>query len=426
MLIAGIVSVVILLAIGAPIFVALGVGGAIIIVFHSGMAINQLAAMYFDCLNSFVLLALPLFILTGSLMVKGGISQPIIKLFSSFTGRLPGGLAVASIIAATFIGALTGSVLATLAMVGLVMFPAMIEAKYNRGYSTGVLLSSSGLGVLIPPSLVFILFGYLTETSVGQLFMAGIIPGILVAALLAVVAVLVGRKKAPTVTVRVSWKERGKLFVKALPAIFTPLIILGGIYSGIFTPTEAAAVACVYSLIIGTVVYRQLKWKNIWASFTETAEMTGKILVLIAGGMMLGRAFMLAGLPEAVTSWVTAIGVTPMLFLLFVIVAYFLLGMVMENATIMFVFVPLIWPSVVLLGIDPLHFGVIVCIAAVIAGITPPMATTLFVTSSLFKTPIEEVTRGVLPFLFALILAMVIITFVPVISTWLPSIMFGG
>ena len=426
MLIIGLVVTAILFAIGAPITIAFALGGLIILTLHCGFPLTHLGVMYFDTINSFVLLAGPLFILAGNLMTHGGMGKPLVDFLGSFTARVPGGVAVATIIACTFIGALTGSVMATLAAVGIIMFPAMIGASYDRGYSAGVLCSSSGLGALIPPSLIFILFGFLTETSVGQLFMAGIMPGILLAALLAVTAILVARGKTPALTISASWKERGKLLVKALPAIFMPLIILGGIYGGIFTPTEAAAVACVYSLLIGAFVYRGLNWRSILASFAETAEMVGRILMLIAGGMLLGRAFMLAGLPAAITSWVVAAGVTPMIFLFLIILAYFVLGMVMEAVVIMFVFIPLIWPSVAALGIDPIHLGVIFCVSGLVASVTPPMAFALFVTSSILETPVEEVTKGVLPFLGVMILVMIIITLVPEISTWLPSTMLGG
>lgn len=426
MIILGIVICAILFAIGVPLYVAFGTGGLIIIFLYAGFSIRQLAAMYFDTINTFVLLALPLFIFAGSLMVHGGISKPLVQLFNSFSSRMPGGLAVASIAAAAFIGAMTGSAFATLAMVGLVMFPAMIEAKYDRGYSAGVLCSSCTLGNFIPPSIVLIIFGFLTEQSVSRLFMAAIMPGLLLAALLAVTAMLIARRKKFPLAPTVGWQERGRLFVKALPAIFMPVIILGGIYGGIFTPTEAAAVACVYCLLIGAFVYRGLNWKSIWASLTETADLTGRILIIIVAGMMIARAFMLAGFPAAITNWVVATGLTRMTLLIFTILAFLVLGMIMEAGAVMFIVIPLIWPSVMALGVDPIHLGIIFCISMGIASITPPMALAMFVTSSLFDTPIEELTRGVLPFLGAMILAMVIITIFPEISLWLPSTMLGG
>ncbi len=425
MIILGIVICVILFAIGVPLYVAFGTGGLIIILFYAGFSIRQLAAMYFDTINSFVLLAVPLFIFAGSLMVHGGISKPLVQLFDSFSSRMPGGLAVASIAAAAFIGAMTGSAFATLAMVGLVMFPPM-KAKYGRGYSAGVLCSSCTLGNFIPPSIVLIVFGFLTEQSVGRLFMAAIMPGLLLAVLLGVTAMLIARRKKFPLAPAVGWRERGRLFVKALPAMFMPIIILGGIYSGIFTPTEAAAVACVYCLLIGAFVYRGLNWKSIWASLTETADLAGKILIIIVAGMMIARSFMLAGFPAVVSNWVVAAGLTPMALLLFAILAFLGLGMIMEAGAVMFVLIPLMWPSVIALGIDPIHLGIIFCISMGIASITPPMALAMFVTSSLFDTPIEELTRGVLPFLGVMILAMVIITIFPEISLWLPGTMLGG
>ena len=426
MVILGVVVFTVLFAIGSPIFVALGAGGLIIILFHSGLSINQPALLFFESINSFVLLAVPLFILAGNIMVRGGISKPLIELFASFTARLPGGLAVAAIIASTFVGALTGSTNATLAMVGLVMFPAMMEAKYDRGYSGGVLCASCSLGYLIPPSIMFILFGYLTETSVARLFMAGIMPGLLLAVLLSVTAIFIARGKKFAPAPSPDWKERVSLLVKALPAIFMPVIILGGIYSGIFTPTEAGGVACVYGLLVGAFVYRGLNWKSSRACLTNTAELTGRILVIITAGMLLGKGFMLAGFPTAISNAIIGAGLGPMAFLLLVILAFLLLGMIMEPAVIIFVLIPLVWKSAMALGVDPFHLGAVFCISVLVAGITPPVAYTLFFTSSILDVPIEELMRGVLPFLGAMIVAMVIITLFPEISTWLPSTMLGG
>lgn len=426
MLAFGIVLLAILFALGAPIYIAFALGGIVILLFYLGMPLNQLGALYFDSINSFVLLAGALFILAGNLMIHGGIAKPLVNFLSSFTARMPGGVAVASIIACTFIGALTGSIAATLAAVGIIMFPAMIEAKYTRGYSGGVLCSSANLGVLIPPSIVFILFGFLTETSVAKLFMAGVMPGLMLAALLSGVAMVVARGKRFPLMPGATWKERGRLLIKALPAIFMPVIILGGIYGGIFTPTEAAAVACVYCIIIGIFVYRGLNWGNFWASLKETVRLAGMILVLIAGGMFLGKAFTLVGFPQAICNWVISSGLGSTGFLLMVAAVFIGLGCVMEGLAMMFVAIPLIVPAAAVLDINLLHLGIIFCISVCIAGITPPVSIFLYLTSGMFDVKIEELIREVLPFLALMIIVLFIIVLLPEISVWLPGTMMGG
>lgn len=423
MVIFGIVVTAILFAIGAPIYVGFALGSTIIILLFIGIPPAQIGAMYFGSINSFVLLAGALFVLAGNLMIHSGVSKALVNWLSSFVARVPGGVAVATIITCTFVGALTGSIIATLAAVGFIMFPAMMDAKYTRGYSGSVLCSSANLGVLIPPSIIFILFGFLTETSVTKLFIAGIMPGLVLATLLSTVAVLVARRKQFPLLPGVTWKERGRLFIKALPAIFMPVIILGGIYGGIFTPTEAAAVACVYCIIIGVFVYRRLNWKNFWASVTDTVQVAGMILLMIAGGMVLGKAFMLVGFPQTICNWVVSSGLGSTGFLLLLAAVFVGLGFFIEGMAMMFITVPLFIPSAAMLDINLLHLGVIFCIAITIAGITPPVSIFLYATCGMFEVKIEELIREVLPFLAVMIIVLFIIALFPEISLWLPGTM---
>lgn len=426
MLAVGVGACAVLFAVGVPLYVAFGLGGLIILMFHSGLSLEQLAMMFFGSLDSFVLLAGALFILAGNLMLQGGIGKPLVDFLGSFTARVPGGLGIASVLACLFIGALTGVIPATLAAVGIIMFPAMIAAGYPRGFSGGVLCASSNLGNLIPPSIGFILFGFLTNASVGKLFIAGIMPGVLLAAAFAITTIVIAkREKFPSMPA-VSLKERGSLFVKALPGIFMPIIILGGIYGGIFTPTEAAAVACVYCFIVGAIINRGINWKATWASLTDTVRIVTFILILIAGAMVLGKAFMLVGFTQAITNWVTAAGLGPMGFLLLLVVVFIAVTFIMDATAMMFVVIPLIMPTVAALDINLIHLGVIFVVAASVGVTTPPMSVHLYVTAGMFDVPVEEVMRGVLPFLAVLTIVLFIIVLFPEISTWLPGTMMGG
>lgn len=424
MLAISIVILAILFALGVPIFMAFGIGGLLILLYVIGVPLGQMATMFFESMNSFVLLAGPLFVLAGNIMLHGGMGKPLTEFLHSLTARMHGGVAVATVIACTFIGALTGSTMATLAAVGLIMFPAMVEAGYEKGYSAGVLCASANLGNLIPPSLVFILFGYLTDTSVAGLFMAGILPGLLMAFLLGMTAMIIAKKKRFPLMERVNWKRRRHLFARALPALFMPVIILGGIYGGIFTPTEAAAVACVYGLLVSLLVFRQLTWRRFWNCLSDTTKIVGMLLILIAGAMFLGKAFTLVGFPQVISQWVADSGMGKIGFLMLFIAMYALLGCIMEGMAIMFVTLPLIYPASVSLGIDTMQLGVIFCIAILMAGMTPPVSVFVYAASGMFGVPISDVTKGVLPFLAVTFVTLIIIVLVPQISTFLPALMF--
>lgn len=410
-------------AIGAPIYIGFALGSMIIVLLGIGIPPAQLVAMYFGSIDSFVLVAGLLFMLAGNLMIYSGTSKALVNFLTSFVSQIPGGVAVATILACAFIGALTGSIIATLAAVGFVMFPAMTEAKYSRGYSGAVLCSSATLGNLIPPSIIFILFGFLTETSVSELFMAGVMPGLLIAALLSLVAIIVARHKGFPIAKSVSLRERSRLFIKAVPGLLMPIIILGGIYGGIFTPTEAASVACVYCIFIGVFVYKQLSWKNFMDSLKDTVQVGGMVLLMISGGMVMGKAFMLVGFPQAICNHVISMGLGQTQFLALLAVVFVVLGFFIEGMAILFITIPLVVPAAASLNINLVHLGVIFCISILIAGITPPVSTFLYATSGMFDVKINEIIREVLPFLMIMILALFLIVVFPEIALWLPGTM---
>jgi len=423
MLTFGIVVFFILLISGVPIFMAFALGGLIILTLHTGMPLYNIGIFFFDSIDNWIMIAVPLFILAGQLMAESGMGKILVDVFAGFFGRVPGGIAVTAIAASAFCGALVGSNLAVLGSVGVVLFPAMVEAKYDRGYSAGVLCSASQLGFLIPPSIIFIIYGFLTQTSVAELYMAGILPGIFLAAVLAIPAVIIAKRKGFPPMPRASWKEQRIRLVKALPAIMMPVIVLGGIYGGIFTPTEAAAVACIYTLLVGVFVYRRLTWKNIWSSSIESARLTGIILILLCSVMLMNRALSLIGLPQAMGDWVTKGGITAPVFLVSLCVVLLIMGMIVDAVGLVAIF-PVIMPAIQALHINTIQLGVLFVVASMIGTMTPPAAGALYFTSALFKLPTAETIRGLLPFLAVTILVMFIFVFWPDISTWLPGTMF--
>lgn len=423
MFVFGIFISAILFAIGAPLYLGFALGGIIIIVCHMGFPLSEIGTLYFTGIDSFSLLAGLLFILAGHLMVHGGTGKPLVDFLGSFTARFPGGLGIATIITCAFMGALTGSTAATIASVGLIMFPAMIGAKYDRGYSAGLLCSAGNLGNLIPPSVFFIIYGFLTEQPIAELFVAGVVPGLLLAALLSVTALVIAKKRRFPLMPSVTWRQRGRMFLKALPGLFMPVIILGGIYGGIFTPTEAAAVACIYCLLTGAFVYRELTLKVILISLKDTSQVAAQVLIMIAGGILFGKAFILVGFPQAINGWVVDIGLSQTGFLFLLTIVFMGLGCIMDGLCVMFVAIPLIMPAAIALDINLIHLGVIFCFSVLISGITPPVSMFLYLTAGLFETRVTEVMRSILPFLWITIIVLFIIVLFPSLSLWLPKTM---
>jgi C4-dicarboxylate transporter DctM subunit len=424
MLTFGIVVFAVLLVTGVPLFMAFALGGLIIVTLHTGLPLYNIGIFFFDSIDNWIMIAVPLFMLGGQLMAESGMGRTLVDFMSGFIGRVPGGIAVTAIAASTFCGAMVGSNLAVLGSVGVILYPAMMKAGYERGYSAGVLCASSELGFLIPPSVIFIIYGFMMQASVARLFIAGIIPGILLAALLVVPAVIIAKVKGFPPMPRASWKERNVRFVKAIPSIIMPVIVLGGIYGGIFTPTEAAAVACAYALIIGVFVYRRLNLKNIWAASIESARLTGIILIVLCGVMLLNRALSIIGFSQAIGNLVTQGGLTPTTFLVLLCFVLIALGMIVDAVGLVAI-LPVVLPVVQMLGIDMIHLGVIFIVASMIGTMTPPAAAAIYFTSALFKIPIGETIRGVLPFFAVTCAALFILVFLPSISTWLPSTMYG-
>jgi C4-dicarboxylate transporter DctM subunit len=426
MLTVGILVCVILFATGIPLYIVFGLGGVAILLFSIGFPLSQTASLLFDALNSFVLLAAGLFILSGYLMSYTGLAEPLVALLKGATNRVPGGLAVAAIIACCAVGALTGSAPATMAAVGITMFPAMNAKGYDRGFSAAVLGSASNLGHYIPPSLPFILLGYLTGASIPKLFLAGIIPGLILTVLLSATAIIIiWRKKIP-LDPAVGWRDFGRLFIRALPAIFMPVIVLGGMYGGIFTPTEAAAVGCVYCIIVGILLKRRAVWQSIMTSLTETARLVSMVMLLVAGAVLLGKGFILVGFPQALTSFIVNAGLGPLGFILLLSLLIFILGFIMDAVVIMFVVIPIILPAAIMLHIDLLYLAVVFLSGTSVAILTPPVASHLYITAGIFDVPVSEVFKGILPFLVVLCLFWLLIIPFPWLSTWLPSIVSGG
>lgn len=422
-----------LLVIGAPIVVALGLA-SLIFAQSNGIQTVVIIQKLFAGIDSAALLAVPFFILAGDLMNRGGIAKRIVNMTSSLVGNIHGGLGIVGIIACMFFAAISGSGIATAAAIGGVMMAGMLKAGYSKGFSAAIIASASPIGIIIPPSIAFIIYAVLAKVSVADLYKVGFPAGIIVGFALMVPTFLIAKKR--------SYKEKaekivsGEIIVKGFPeeeekklsgfkyfldsiwALGTPIIIVGGVFAGIFTPTESAVVAVVYSIIIGIYVYKEMTWKDLPEIFRSSALSTAGIMIIMAGAALFAWVMVYVQIPQKILDTVLGLTHSKMLILLVINIAVLMAGMFMESAAIQYILVPIALPIILKLGIDPVHFGIILATNLAIGMLTPPFGVTLFTTARTFNTSIQDVSKEVFPFLIALIVALAIITFIPQSVMW--------
>lgn len=374
--------------------------------------------------NSYVLLAVPLFVFAANIMNAGTVSERIFDFCRILVGRMRGGLAQVDILVSVIFSGMSGSAIADAAGPGLVTIRQMLKKpEYTRGFAGAVVVASATLGPIIPPSIPMIIYALVSGASVGALFLGGVVPGFLMAALMmGVVHVIAVKRDMPRddPVPRSEWA--GLIFRGALP-LSMPIVLLGGIYSGIFTPTEAAAVAALHSLILAALVFRALTWRSFWGVVLESARGSAVITMILAGSFMLNYAFTAEGVPQAMALWVDSMHLSSVKFLLLVNVMFLALGCFLDVSVLLLVFVPMLLPAAKLLGIDLVHFGVLVVLNMMIGLIHPPFGMLLFVTKALTGIPIGEMMKEGWPFLVMLLLLLLAMTFFPQIVLWLPQTM---
>jgi C4-dicarboxylate transporter DctM subunit len=413
------------LVLGMPLAICLGLSVITTFWYHEALPLAAVAQKLYNGLDHFALMAIPFFILASNIMSKGGVSKRLIDVCNAFVGHYRGGLAVASIVSCMFFAAISGSSPSTVVAIGTIMIPAMIASGYGDKYSVGLLGSAGSLGILIPPSIPMIVYGVATEQSVGKLFMAGVGPGLFMGSLFIITAVIYARVKGFKGGTVVPWKDRLVLLWKALPGLFMPFLILGGIYGGIFTPTEAAAVAVFYSLFVGLFIYKDLKIRDIPQVFVRSAVMMAMILFIITNAMLFAFILTTEGIPAAIAAFIIKHAVTPWVFLLFVNILLYFVGDFMEPSAAILILAPLFLPIVLQLNIDPIHFGIIMTVNMEIGMITPPVGLNLFVASGISGLSLWDVFKGAAPFMIIMLAALLIITYIPVISLWFPKLLYG-
>ncbi|MFC1886381.1 TRAP transporter large permease, partial [Thermodesulfobacteriota bacterium] len=408
---------------GMPIAFVLGITAVLMLMFFSQTPLLLVPEIMYNSLATFPLMALPFFIVSATFMVRGGTSKYLIKAANALVGSFTGGLAIVCVVSCMIFAAICGSSVATALAMGTIIIPAMIRRGYSKHFSAGVVAASGTMGIMIPPSGALIIYGILTEESIPRLFLAGVLPGCL-EGLLYILWILFYSKK-----MGYGGEPRGSLtdvllaLFKAIPAISMPFIVLGGIYTGIVTVTEAAALAAVCSIFISLFIYREVRPRQVVYLIGESMHSAGMIMLIISTAIVFGTWITQAGIPAKLVQLTVDYNLTWWSFLIAVNIMLLVLGMFLEVVSIMLITLPIIMPVLQALGIDLVHFAIVMTVNMEVALITPPVGLNLYVLTNVANSSLSEVTRGVFPFVFLSLLELVIITYWPAFSLWLPSIL---
>ena len=414
---------VLLLAIGAPIAVALGATGLILIwQFHLGMA--AIGPTFYASLAKFQLLAIPFFVMAGLILERVGISERLVRLASLLIGPVHGGLALVAIVCCVFFAGISGSGPADTAALGTILIPAMAARGYAKSFASALIASGGSIAIIIPPSIAFIIYGVITNTSIPALFAAGVLPGLLVGACLAIPAYVIARRRGWRGDRYGSRAEVLAALREAVWGLMAPLIILGGIYGGVFTPTEAAVVAVFYGLFVGLFIYRSLTLAALWRILNDTAVSSAVVMLIVGFAGLYAWAGSTMGVIDRMTQGLLGLSKSPVVILWAINLLVFLAGYILDGISIYYIFVPIIMPIMAAFGWDPVWIGVMLTVNIAIGQVTPPVAVNLYVAANIARLSFEEISRAVWPFVLAMLVALSIVVQWPALSTWLPGI-FG-
>ena len=408
-----------------PIGISIGFASIIGLLMYTDVSIMIVAQRMFSAVNNFSMMALPFFILAGELMSRGGISDRLIRFASAILGSTRGGLAQVSVLSCMFFAAMSGSGVATTAAVGGSLIPKMVERGYDNRFSTALTCTAGALGPIIPPSILFVTYGVVANVSIGGLFIGGILPGVLIGLALMIVVYAYSVKRNYRGEPRAGWKELFVAFRKSILALFMPFIILGGIYGGFFTPTEAAIVATTYSIFLGVVVYREISLKELPALFLRAGITSATILFIVGTAFSFSWLLTSQNVPAQIAQAMVGFTSNKYIMLLLVNIVLLIAGCVIDlNATII-VLTPILLPAIVAMGIDPLHFGVIMVTNMSLGLVTPPLGLNLYVGAKISDLSVEDISKGVVPFLLAAIFILLLVTYIPPLATFLPQVLMG-
>ncbi|HGY10278.1 MAG TPA: TRAP transporter large permease subunit [Oceanithermus profundus] len=413
----------VLLLLRVPIGVSLATASLITFWVQGDFNILQAASRMFEGINSFALLAIPGFVFTGVVMARGGIAKYLVEAVRTWVGHVPGGLSVVVVVSSMIFAAISGSSPATAAAIGSVTIPAMIQNGYSKRYAMGLVATAGTLGILIPPSITMIIYGITTDQSIGKLFIAGVIPGILLGGSLIAFAIWYAIKNNYGRLPRASWPDRWRALFVALPGAFLPFLIMGTIYSGIATPTESSVIALFYAVLVSVLIYRETTWRDWIAIVRESVSITSMIYLIVAAAMLFSLYMTQKQVPQLAAEWIATTGMGR--YAVFAVTSgmFIILGMFLEAVSIILITLPVLQPILETVGIDLIHFAVVMTISMELAMITPPVGLNLFVISGITRAPLAEVVRGVIPFYSVLLFVLILLILFPQLSLWLPGLM---
>ena len=413
-----------LLAAGMPIFLVLGTAAAVLYVV-SGQPLIGVAQLVIDQLNATTLMALPLFVMAAAFMRFGGVAKALVDLAAAWLGGVRGSLGLVTVVACTLFAAICGSSVATALAMGTILLPAMIERGYPRPFSLGVVGASGTIGIVVPPSLALILYGIVAEQSVPRLFLAGVLPGLLQAAAFFAWVLFDARRRNFPRAPSLPLAERLRTTLHALPALLVPTVVMVGIYGGLVTVTEAAALSAITALLVSLLYYRGFRWTRTLDVVADGIRSAGAIMLIVATALAFGHWMTESGIPARLVQFIAGHGFATWQFLLAINVLLLVLGCFLEVTATLLLVLPILAPVLRPLGVDPVHFSIIFTHNMEIGLVHPPVGLNLFVLSTISRAPIGEVIRGILPFLVLLLIVLGIITYVPVLTLWLPNLVFG-
>ncbi len=410
---------------GMPIAISLGLASVLSILMFSQDSMASMSLKVFNTMEQYTLLAIPFFILSGTFLTTGGVARRLVNVGVALVGHVRGGLAMAGVIACMFFAAVSGSSPATVVAIGSIVIGGMIRTGYTKNFAAGVICNAGTLGILIPPSIPMVVYCAATEQSVGRIFMAGFLPGLVLGLMLMAAVYVAARIIDLPYAQRSTLKQVWDAAREAIWGMLLIVIILGGIYGGVFTPTEAAAVAAVYAFVVAVFVYKDLKLADVPKVLLDAGKVTIMLMFIITNAFLFAHVLTTEQIPQAITQLIVSANMPPWLFLVVVNIILLIAGNFMEPSAIILIMAPIFFPIALKLGIDPIHLGIIMVVNMEIGMITPPVGLNLFVTSGITGMSLWEVVKAAFPWLIVLLVFLVIVTYVPIISTFLPDLLFG-